>query len=189
MTLPDLQALTINDERLCGRAADADAVRAALAEAERALGEARAAGDRRVMARMLGYCAEALRLLGRETEAVSLVDKAARIARELGDARLVRANAIRRGELARSAGALDLAIHLLGDALQDARDDPDRYLVDFALQHLGKALWNAGRAGEAVPLLEEALAIRRAGGKAGLIASTEEALAAARATVARDAGR
>jgi tetratricopeptide (TPR) repeat protein len=181
VTLPDLRALTINDGRLCGHAADRDAVVAALAAGERALATARGWGDRREEARMLGYCAEAKRLLGKEADAIPRVEAALAIARDLGDEQLLRANTIRLGELARSAGDVDTAIRVLREALAAARED--RYLLDFALQHLGKALWNAGRASEAVPLLEEALAIRRASGSAGLVASTEEALAAARGSV------
>lgn len=183
MTLPDLQALTVNDERLCGRASDPDAVRDALRAGERALGEARAAGDRRGVARMLGYCAEAERLLGEEDRARARVEEALTIAAALGDDRLTLANTIRLGELARSRGDTDVAVRVLGEAMRLAEADPDGYLRDFALQHLGKALWNGGRPEEAIPLLEEALALRRASGRAGLVASTEEALAAARSAL------
>jgi len=183
VTLPDLQALTVNDERLCGRAADARAVRDALQAGERALAAARMAGDRREVARMLGYCAEAERLLGEENRARARVEEALAIAGELGDERLRLANTIRLGELARSRGDVDTAVRVLLGALRLAEADPDGYLRDFALQHLGKALWNAGRPREAIPLLEEALALRRATGQASLAASTEEALAAARAAL------
>ena len=50
----------------------------------------------------------------------------------------------------------------------------------YALQHLGKTLLDAGARREATALLEDTLALRRAGGDAALIASTERALAAAR---------
>lgn len=180
MTLPDLQALTVNDDRLRGRAADPDAVRSALAHGESNLQAALASADPRQIARSLGYCAEAERLLDDFDAAERRVREALDIARALHDERLTRANTIRLGELARSCGNSDAAIRLLDGARQAAAADPDRYLLDFALQHLGKALWNAGRPHEAIPLLEQALDLRRKLCNPGLIASTQEALAAAR---------
>jgi kanamycin kinase len=44
------------------------------------------------------------------------------------------------------------------------------------LQHLGKTLADAGRSEEATAALERALALRRAAGDPGLVASTEAAL-------------
>jgi hypothetical protein len=45
-------------------------------------------------------------------------------------------------------------------------------------------LVDAGRADEAVPVLEEALELRRAAGDPSLVASTEQALARARSRTA-----
>lgn len=54
MTFPDLQALTINDERLCGCASDPDAVRAALIQGESDLEVARSGDDQGRIVRALG---------------------------------------------------------------------------------------------------------------------------------------
>jgi tetratricopeptide (TPR) repeat protein len=107
---------------------------------------------------------------GRPELAVDLTRHAVALA---GNERERTVATIRLGEALRGAKQLDEAEQLLRTALEL---DPD--YRDFALQHLGKTPTDAGRFAEAQSCLGEALAMRQAKGDAGLVASTEAALAA-----------
>lgn len=134
----------------------------------------RTAEDPRERCRLHGYLGNAARLLGRDDEAISELERSRELANELGDARRSTVATIRLAEAHRSADRLELAERLLREALGTGE------CRDFALQHLGKTLLDAGRRDEAIETLAAALALRRATGDAALVASTEQALALAR---------
>ncbi len=143
--LPDLKALAGWDERLREVATDRPAVERALASG-------------------MTYVGHASLLLGRYAEAVRALRDAAALAPGT-------ATTIRLAEALRCADELAEAERLLRDALA-AGDEHEHY----ALQHLGKTLVDAGRAPEAVGLLERALELRRTAGEPELERSTELAL-------------
>ncbi len=176
--LPDLKPHGVFDERLREVASEPAAVERALAAGRRALTEAT---EPREESRLLGYVGNALRMLGRHDEAVAAQARALALAEELGDARGVVVARIRLGEALRCADELERAEAELRTALAAARMQPELALTDFALQHLGKTLLDTGRAGEAEPLLAEALALRQEKGDAALVESTRLALDRARA--------
>jgi tetratricopeptide (TPR) repeat protein len=82
----------------------------------------------------------------------------------------------------RYAGDLATAEPLYEDAIEIARAECPNTL-HFALQHFGKHLIDARRPHLAVEVLTEVLLIRQKLGDPALIASTQEALSAARAAV------
>jgi tetratricopeptide (TPR) repeat protein len=172
VTLPDLQELAAEDERLRGVAADPAAVEDALARAEEQLGEAEGGAALRLHT----YVGNAHRLLGRHAEAIAAHGRARELAVEQGDRRAFAAALARLGESYRCAGRLAEAEATLREALEAS----PREFRHFPLQHLGKALLDRGRVEEAEAVLEEALRLRRAAGDRELVASTERALAAAR---------
>lgn len=170
MSLPDLARLVRFDERLREVPTDSVAVEAALGEATRALDTAREPEDR---LRLLTYAGKAARVLGRTDESIEYLQAAF----DTADGERAVGAQIRLGEAYRCADRHDEAVRILEEALLAARGS-GAYL-DFALQHLGKALVDAGRPALAVAPLEEALELRRKGGDAELIESTERALARA----------
>ena len=135
-------------------------------------------------ARLLGYLGEADRVLGRYDAAVARHAEALELARSLGDRRLEVASEIRLGEAYRYRGDLATAERLFRDALVACAQSDLAAYADFALQHLGKCRLDQGHVAEAIECFERALALRRATGDPALIASTEQALALARASSA-----
>jgi thiol-disulfide isomerase/thioredoxin len=112
--------------------------------------------------------------------AVETFQQAIDLAKQCGDVRAEAVNTLR----------LAVAQQYLG---QDAMPTFERAMAmcrenrtheDFAMQHLGKYYIEQGRVGAALPLFEQALTIRQATGDLELIASTERALAGARAMLA-----
>jgi tetratricopeptide (TPR) repeat protein len=172
--LPDLDSLAVWDERLrqVARPADRGAVAAAAARAE-AL--AAAADDRETKRRLVAYAGGAYRLLGRGDDAVRCLRAALDLA--AGDARAEVVALVRLGEAERCRDCFAEAEALLRDAVERARR-VGAY-EDFALQHLGKCLVDAGTPGEAIPILEQALALRLEAGDPGLVDSSRRALARA----------
>lgn len=171
MPLPDLDALARWDERLRQIAADRAGIEDAAAAAREQLA---AATDARERSRLHGYLGNAFRMLGREADAVADLERSLELANELGDPDLVAVATIRLGEAHRCFDRFDRAEALLRSALELGPRS------DFALQHLGKTLVDAGRPAEAVPLLEEALELRRAAGDGDLADSTRLVLERAR---------
>ena len=114
----------------------------------------------RALAQGLTYVAHAYSLLGRYAEAVVALAQARALLPGP-------AATIRLGEAHRGAGDLGEAERLLRDALAEGGRTEH-----FALQHLGKTLLDAGRAAEALPVLERALELRRELGDPALIEST-----------------
>lgn len=164
MNLPDLRGLVRFDERLREVPLDPVAVERALEAALHGLEES--PHD----AKLLSYAGNAARILGRAEASIALFRRA------LGAAAGERAIAARigLGEAYRCADRPAEAVAELEQALIEARD-AGAYL-DFALQHLGKAVLDAGDRAGAVGVLEEALEMRRRGGDAALIESSELAL-------------
>jgi tetratricopeptide (TPR) repeat protein len=88
------------------------------------------------------------------------------------------------GDAHRYAGAIDAAEPLYAEAVRRARAAAPGTL-HFALQHYGKHLVDARRPGRAVEVLTEVLRLREQIGDPALIASTRDALAAARTALAQ----
>ncbi|HEX2143318.1 MAG TPA: tetratricopeptide repeat protein [Glycomyces sp.] len=86
------------------------------------------------------------------------------------------------GDAHRYPGELDAAEPLYEEAIELARAESPNTL-HFALQHYGKHLIDARRPHLAVEVLDEVLVMRQKIGDPALIASTQEALSAARTAV------
>lgn len=181
--LPDLASVATFDDRLRERATDPVVVMRAIARATALLD--RAEGDEATKVRLSGYLGNAYRLIGRLADAAMHLESAIALASKRGDERAYLANLIRLGETRKFQERHGEAEQLFRAAL-DLSTNPAaphlRVLEDFALQHLGKCLIEQGRGAEAVPLLVQALDIRRAKADESLIASTEAALRFARAS-------
>ena len=177
--LPELEPLTVQDDRLRQVPADAAAVRRAIAMATTALAAARGEGDVARVRRLLAYLGEAHRVIGALEEAEREIREALILAREAADARGGVANLIRLGEVLRCGDRPGDAEAALRDALAGTDGPGCDVYRDFALQHLGKTLLDTGRVEEARAVLRDALAIRQRKGAPSLIASTQEALARA----------
>jgi tetratricopeptide (TPR) repeat protein len=171
MNLPDLEALSREDERLRWVAADPGTVEEAAARAERQLREEGA--DR---LRLLGYLGNAYRLLGRHEEAVAAHEGARDLAASREQRRAHAVALVRLGESYRCADRLAEAEATLRAAVEVAPPE----VAHFALQHLGKTLLDRGAAAESAAVLEEALRLRRERGDQDLVRSSERALEAAR---------
>lgn len=181
-SLPDLQGASLMDARLRQVVADRSLLDRARPVAESHITDAQRRGDEPALVRALGYLGEVDRIAGRFAESQMVLERALDIATRRGERRMRVATLIRLGELNRCRDRVDAAEALLREAL-DGSSDPDcADYRHFALQHLGKTLLDAGRFGDAVETLETALAVRRDLGEPSLIASTEQALAAARAS-------
>jgi kanamycin kinase len=147
------------DADLRETAGDRVIVADAVAAAERHLAEGETAA-------LHTYAGQAARLLDRGEVAIRHLSRALELAPS------ARAR-IRLGEAYRTADRLAEAERELRLALRESQTADDEH---YALQHLGKTLADAGRSEEATAALERALALRRAAGDAGLVASTEAAL-------------
>jgi len=171
VSLPDLAPLVRFDERLREVPIDPRAVEAALREASRALDAADEPNERLKPADLRGHRRTHPRP-GRRVDCPPPQGARAgrRRARRRGQDPARRGVPLRRPARRRRPGARE--------ALTDARQSGAH--LDFALQHLGKALLDTGKPEGAVAVLEEAWALRRDGGDAELIRSTELALALAR---------
>jgi tetratricopeptide (TPR) repeat protein len=176
MTLPDLNRLA-RMEALRQVPSDPPAVEHAVAAAEAALASARAERDDEAVRRLLGYLGGAYRMLGRLDAAIAAHEEERALAEHAADGSRLVVALIRLGEAYRCADRYDDAAAALRDALALAPPD----LEHFALQHLGKVLLDGGDVSGAEECLERSLELRRALGDPELVASTEQALAAARA--------
>jgi tetratricopeptide (TPR) repeat protein len=126
-----------------------------------------------------GQIGEAYRALGQLEPARRHLEKAVAEARAHGLRKQLGTNLVRLATALQYADAHEAAMPLFEEALVVTAETG--VALDFAHQHLGKCLAELGRWGEAIGHFEQALAMRQARGDAGLIASTEEALEAARA--------
>ena len=184
--LIDIDEMSMQDERLRDVPRDRAVVAAAVERARVALVDARRRGDLGEQQHLLGYLGNACRLLGRTDDAIAWLTEGLSLARATGDARRSLAAVLRLGEVYRCRNEYGKAEALFREALDRAQSASElESLADFALQHLGKCLLDQGESTGAVECLERALALRQAKANPQLIASTERALARARAT--RDA--
>jgi tetratricopeptide (TPR) repeat protein len=165
---------------------DPAALRRQLQEHLAQLEQIKAGSDALEVIRMTGLIGEEYRFLGEYVAALSLLEEALAGAQRLGARRLEVVNCIRLATAYQYMGRHDEAEALFRRALELAGEPGNVDRLDFALQHRGKCLVEMGRLEEAAACFEEALALRQAKGDAGLIASTEQALAAVRKRLARD---
>lgn len=177
--LPPLQGLTRMDPLLRQMSTDDATVRAGIAMATRALSDARSDGDAAIESSMLGYLADAHRILGELAKAERYAREAVGMADRMSRPRRVSAW-IRLGEILRCQDRFGEAIEAHQWALEMIDGASERYR-GFALQHLGKVYLNMGAFAFAEEILTEALDIHRRDGSPEHLASTEEALAQARA--------
>ncbi len=187
--LPDLGTFATYGADLRQVPTDVAAIEAALGAARERLEQARAAGDQPAALSLHGYDGNGLRILGRHDQAIAHQERAVALAGTLNRPKAQVVSLIRLGETHRNADNYPEARRCFGDALDRIRANRAELgaYEDFALQHLGKCLTDAGRAIEAIPCLEEALALRRTKGDPELIASTEAALTWAREAARPDA--
>ena len=160
---------------------DVDEVRAQVERDAEALPSMSAPIDAHRRVRLLGRVGAGLRLLGRFDESARSLGEAVELARHLGDTELEIANLIRLATSVQYAGRHDEARVMLDAVLRRCASGQAPGYEDFALQHLGKLLVEQGKVGEAIPLFERALTLRRRKGDGQLVASTARALAGARA--------
>ncbi|MGE7432740.1 tetratricopeptide repeat protein [Kitasatospora sp. NPDC001175] len=114
--------------------------------------------------------------LGHHEEARTFLRRSLDLAAAIGNSRAVVATGLNLGDAHRYAGDVQTADALYRSALNTARSQHPE-LVDFALQHTGKHLMERGDLTGAQAHLQEALRLRIAKGDAGLIESTQAALA------------
>jgi tetratricopeptide (TPR) repeat protein len=180
-SLPNLEALSMMDERLRQVPRDNAVFGQALQAGQAELDAARASGDPVRLRKALTWIGTARRIARQYDRAERELGEALELAQASGDPAQAVGEMIRLAELERCRDDFTRSETMLRVALAVIRKGGDARLEDFALQHLGKTLTDAGRAGEAVAVLERALDLRQAKGDQSLIASTEEALTRARA--------
>ncbi|MDH6108876.1 tetratricopeptide (TPR) repeat protein [Kitasatospora sp. MAP12-15] len=114
--------------------------------------------------------------LGNHDEARTFLRQSLDLAAAIGNTRAVVATGLNLGDAHRYAGDVQTADALYRSALSTARSQHPE-LVDFALQHTGKHLMERGDLAGAQAHLQEALRLRIVKGDAGLVESTQAALA------------
>jgi tetratricopeptide (TPR) repeat protein len=178
--LPNLEALTVMDDRLRQIPRDGAQFARAIASGEQELRVARAVADSSRLRRALIWCGTAHRIAGEHDVAEQQLREALELARDAGDTAQLIGTTIRLAELDRCRDAFPTAETLLRLALRLGEKHKIAVYRDVALQHLGKTLIDAGSAATAIPVLEEALVLRQRNGTPDTVASTEEALRRAR---------
>ncbi|MER7753189.1 hypothetical protein [Kitasatospora sp. NPDC097643] len=144
-----------------------------LHEELRALPEESDPARARVLTRWIGI---GQMCLGHHQEARAFLRQSLDLAAAIGNTRAVVATGLNLGDAHRYAGDVRTADALYRSALNTARSQHPE-LVDFALQHTGKHLMECGDLADARAHLQEALRLRIAKGDAGLVESTQAALA------------
>jgi tetratricopeptide (TPR) repeat protein len=178
--LPNLEPLTMMDAQLRQIPRDTAMFAKAIATGEQELALARAVAETSRLRRALLWCGTAHRIAGEYEIAEEQLREALELSRDASDTVQLIGTTIRLAELDRCRDAFTSAETLLRLALRLGERHGIKDYRDVALQHLGKTLIDAGSAAKAIPLLEEALVLRREKGAADLVASTEEALIRAR---------
>ncbi|MGW2377421.1 hypothetical protein [Kitasatospora sp. NPDC001683] len=171
-----LQHLIDQDEGLRMVPTDRNELTAAvgqLHEELRALSEESDPARARVLTRWIGI---GQMCLGHHEEARTILRQSLDLAAAIGNTRAVVATGLNLGDAHRYAGDVQTADALYRSALNTARSQHPE-LVDFALQHTGKHFMERGDLADAQAHLQEALRLRVAKGDAGLIESTQAALA------------
>ncbi|GAB2742407.1 tetratricopeptide repeat protein [Kitasatospora kifunensis] len=114
--------------------------------------------------------------LGNHEEARTFLRQSLDLAAAIGNTRAAVATGLNLGDAHRYAGDVQAADALYRSALNTARSQHPE-LVDFVLQYTGKHLMERGDLAGAQAHLQEALRLRIAKGEAGLVESTQAALA------------
>jgi tetratricopeptide (TPR) repeat protein len=128
-------------------------------------------------ARTLGLLGSLCRMLGDYDDAGIWLTEALSLSEECGNIGAAVTNRIRLAHLAQWRGDFEESTSAFTELTVICRSTPELLSrLDFALQHAGKNLFDQGRHQEALPLFEEALALRERKGDAELIASTRYAL-------------
>lgn len=159
-------------------AEDTAMVLALLAEEQANLAAAETVGDDTARLALLGRVGERERILGRLDDATLHLQAALALAQEHGDRKREITNLIRLATALHYAEGHTEADALFRECLATIERTGEREREDFAHQHYGKCLAEMGQRDEAAAHFAHALALRRAKGDAGLIASTEAAIAA-----------
>ncbi|RKT11007.1 tetratricopeptide repeat protein [Streptomyces sp. 1114.5] len=144
-----------------------------LHEELRALPEGSDPARARVLTRWIGI---GQMCLGNHEEARATLRQSLDLAAAIGNTRAVVATGLNLGDAHRYAGDVRTAAALYRSALNTARNQHPE-LVDFALQHTGKHLMERGDLEDAQAHLQEALRLWIAKEEAGLVESTQAALA------------
>ena len=119
-------------------------------------------GERPSEVSVLNHLGTAARKLGDLRKALDDHEQARELAVALGDARLEAVSRLRLGEVRLEQGDASAALDEIAPALPSLKAAGLRQIELQALQLQGRALALAGRPQEAIPVLEEALAGRRA---------------------------
>jgi len=164
-------------------AQDLTATATTLARQDAALAAAIAVGDENARLDLLGKVGEAERMLNRLDDAVPHLRAALALAQMRGDLQREIANLIRLATALQYREEHGEAVALFRACLARIEATNERVREDFAYQHFGRCLAEMGEWEEVIGCFERALALRRAGGDALLIASTEHALSLARSLV------
>jgi len=128
--------------------------------------------------KLLGELGEHARILGELEASQHYLERALDLAREYQDSGRIVANLIRLGTTLQYLNQHTEAEALMREALTLTDQPATCHYHDFALQHLGKLLVETGAYKAARTQFEQALILRKQKGDPGLIASTEQALAA-----------
>ena len=137
-------------------------------------------------ARLLGLLGTYSRTLGDLHGAQGALEEAVALCRERGDGRGLLANRIHQAHVDQWQRHIAREDAIFDQVIKECEERPEssRYLA-VACQHAGKSKFDQGRYAEAAELFARALALRQAGGDPDLIASSQLALAVARARLAR----
>ncbi|MEJ7838800.1 MAG: hypothetical protein WKF81_08285 [Thermomicrobiales bacterium] len=176
MTLPDLQPMTMMDDRLRQIPIDRDRFELAMETWRRELERARTSGDRRRLRTVLANLGSGYRILGDFERADTCLIEARRLASADGSTVATIAADIRLAELDRCHNRYAEAEQRLRSVIDRIEVSESDQFLDFALQHLGKVLIDSGQFDDAQQTLERSLLLRKAIQDPELIASTLQAL-------------
>ncbi|HUG16847.1 MAG TPA: TIR domain-containing protein [Thermomicrobiales bacterium] len=138
-------------------------------------------GDRWQLGMVLSYLGMLEEQIGNLETALRLHDESHELARESGDKWRIRLTANRLGGLLHRMRAWDRAIEIYDESLCIATELGVAEFRAYEQEQLGRVLMDAGRANEALPLLEEALQTYQALGEQDHVALLRHAIGDARA--------
>lgn len=132
--------------------------------------------DRVSLIFLYGYIGNAYRVLNRPEEAIAILNQSLQLAMATNKCVEEVKALIRLGEAYKYANQHDQALTTFDRANQLIQFHWLYDYHDFVLQHKGKCLLEMGHYAEALPLLQQALKLRKQKGDTSLITSTEEAI-------------